>query len=216
MYVVTVKLNKKLSGYHIQVSTSFIPLLQYDTGDEVVCMKLSTLYENENVQYCTVVDFISHENLVEVSVDLMRILMISEGDLIQVEQVSCPNFPDIISIRAHNESFGNVSSIKERLENVISSMRILHLGDVLEIKCPDICEPFTVEKMVDKNGSPMDMSCVVNTEVKIDFLRTVESIKREEAEIDSETNGGYLLGGVCLSREEQIAKFEKLVKNKNQ
>jgi hypothetical protein len=215
-----VQLNASLERGLVNLPENFFRFLLENNHDfeEILCIKIAT--PSNLFDYCSVNEFTAEATHIQVSNYLMTKLQITSGSFVEFTMVSCPPVPDIIFIRAFNDSFARVKSIKQRLEQSLSLSRILQIGDEFELECEHNIEKFTIERMTDLDGVAMNLACAVDTEVKIDFLKSKETLQEELKESQNAEAPdmkdtaveifGNRLGGGFRTKEEQISKFESL------
>ena len=178
---------------------------QFDSG--ILCLKLTSAF---GTCYVCMNEFTSQEGTVDIGYEVNAFLNVIENDYIHVEtidHVTCK----MVKIQGHRESFGKCENIKEKLEELFTTVKIINKGMVLIVNGPSGPEPFTIVDLLDIDGSSIDFFLSINTDVKIDFLPTLEGIeneKREKERKELEARGfkgeGKKLGGKKFDRKEWL------------
>ena len=187
--------------HQVNLPQSFLNYLlgdgyQFDKG--ILCLKLTSLFGS---CYVCMNEFTTDEETINIGYEVNSLLNAIEGDYIHVE-VTEPSECEMVKIQGHRESFGKVKDIKEKLEELFTSIKIINKSIELFVDGLDGPEPFTIVDMLDKEGNTMEWFLSVDTDVKIDFLPTVESVEnerkqkeREELEARGFIGEGKRLGG---------------------
>ncbi|KAL1130020.1 hypothetical protein AAG570_012963 [Ranatra chinensis] len=85
------------------------------------------------VSHCGVLEFVADEDKVYLPHWMMRNLMLSEGDLLQIESVSLP-VATFSRFQPQSADFLDISNPKAVLENCLRNFACLTTGDVINIK----------------------------------------------------------------------------------
>ena len=159
-------------------------------------------------------EFTSEQETICIGYEVNSLLNTVEGDYIHIEIIQ-PVECEMVKIQGHQDSFGKVEDIKEKLEELFTSVKIINKGVEFMITGPDGPEPFTVTDILDKETNSVDWFLSVNTDVKIDFLPTIESIEKERKEREQREleergfigEGKRLGGSSTFNREEWLKRL---------
>lgn len=168
-------------SYQVNLPQSFLNYLlgegyQFDQG--ILCLKLTSMFGS---CYVCMNEFTSDQETINIGYEVNSLLNAVEGDYIHIETTDSTPC-EMVKIQGHRESFGEVEDIKEKLEELFTSIKIINKGVQLLVTGPSGPELFTIVDILDKEEKTMDWFLSVNTDVKIDFLPTIESIEKEKKE----------------------------------
>jgi len=129
--------------------------------------------------YCTVLEFISNdESIAYVPSNIMDKLSIVEGDIINLSLV-CTSIekPHRIIFQPLQSSFLRLNRYKEILENSLKNYAVLCKDDVININTEFCIEKLIVVQIL-YNQADMDVCCILNSNVEVDFVKAVnESVE---------------------------------------
>jgi len=167
--------------YLVDLPSSFLNHLledgyQFDQG--VLCLELSTKFGR---CYSCMRQFkgFDESSTLDISYHHNRHLNTIDGEYVHVRKVE-PVVPHLIRLQAHRESFATVINCKEQLEQLLLRVKIIHQGDVFTILSSQGEEPFTVSAILDEAEQQLEWGLVVEADVKVDFMQTLEAIEREQ------------------------------------
>lgn len=178
--------------------------------------------------YCCMNEFTRGVDTVDIPESLNQYLNLTDDiPFIHVSPVQIGT-PSSVVLQGHKDSIGNLTDIKERLEDLFADIKVLNKGMTLTVTGPDGQEQLDVVDIIGADGS-MIAGLVLNCDIEIDFLETRESIRRaeaaaareaaqkaEEARLEEARVQGQILGGTTynrpLTREERLAKIEAAMK----
>lgn len=152
---------------------------------ESMCLKISGSFGHV---YAGVLEFKGPDQGCSIDIGLVhnQFINLITGEYVHVETVSQPVLPlDTIVIQGHNDSFGDVKDVKEKLEILFSSIRVLNRCMSASIAIDTdtgTCTEFTVVKLLNREGEEMEWGITVDTEIRVDFVPTRETVEREEKE----------------------------------
>lgn len=208
----------------INLSSDILQKLIHDQRHDfkdILCVELRTPYhETVRSHFCWVKEFTASPGTVQISQYVADTLKVSTGGFICGKESILPPKPDMIKIRASNETFGDVEDIKSQFEKLLCGIKIIKKGMKLTVNGKNTKEETCfIEELLDENGFELDVATVNFGDVKVDFLQTKESQtkeKEEEAlqnELKSQIVLGTAIGGsVLISKEEKLAKIMNLLK----
>jgi len=199
--------------HQINLPKSFLNYLlenNYNFEEGILCLKLTSVFSS---CYVCMNEFTQDNDKVAISYSVNSLLNTVDNDYIHidiVEPVKC----DMVQIRGHRDSFGKIQNIKEKLEILFTRVKIINKGMVLMIDGLNGPESFTIVDLLDDATNTIDWFLSMDTEVKIDFLQTSESIEREKKEKERkelEARGyigeGKRLGGTNFDKEKWLKKL---------
>ena len=196
-------------GYQINLPKSFLNYLlenNYNFEEGILCLKLTSVFSS---CYVCMNEFTQDKDKVAIGYNVNSLLNTVDNDYIHIDIVQ-PSKCDMVQIRGHRDSFGKIQNIKEKLENLFIDIKIINKGMVLMIDN----ESFNIVDLLDDATNTIDWFLSMDTEVKIDFLKTSESIEREKKEKERkelEARGyigeGKRLGGTNFDKEKWLKKL---------
>jgi hypothetical protein len=188
---------------------------QFDQG--VLCLKITSGF---GCCYCGMTEFKAAEDgaavgTIDVGHEINQHLNLVTGEYVHVERIHS-QAPALIKIQGHRESFGKVFDLKEQLEKLLVQIKVLNTKTELTVNGPDGPESFTVVGMEDGDGREMDWGLTVETDVKVDFLKTREAEEDERKQrealeaLERRVGGGqgHRLGGRSIDRQAWLDRFQ--------
>jgi len=206
--------------YSVKLPHTFLNYLlengyQFDQG--VLCLKLTSGFGS---CYCGMTEFKSREsgNSIDIGYEINQYLNIITGEYVHVQRIDV-QIPHLIKIQGHRDSFGKIVNLKEQLESLLVSIKVLNSGTDLIAHGPDEPEPFTVIEIQDIEGQPLEWGITVDADVNVDFAPTKETVERERREEQEreereelERRGykgpGRKIGGQSICRQAWLDKLQ--------
>lgn len=148
---------------------------QFDQG--VLCLKITGVFGH---CYCGMTEFKPAilGCTVDISYEINRFLNLITGEYVHIERVE-PQIPHMIRVQGHRDSFSTVVDLKEQLEQLLVTVKVLTAGIVLTVNGSNGPESLTVTEILDAEGSKMEWGLTVETDIEVDFMKTKETIERE-------------------------------------
>lgn len=164
-----------------------------------LCLKVSSPF---NHVYTGILEFkgLDQECSIDIGLILNQYTNLITGDYVHVEVVDQPESPlDIIVIQGHYNSFGDVKDVKEKLENMLSSIRVLNKDMELMLDS-DPNYRFSVVKLLNDKGQETEWGITVGTELRVDFIptRETEELQKKEQEMRELEKRGFYGEGKCV------------------
>lgn len=149
----------------------------------ILCLRLTSVF---GVYYCAMKEFLSPgPDLVHIPMPINRMLNVVDDSYIRVERVD-PLIPHLIKIQGHYESFGKIHDIKEQLERLLVSIKMVNKGCTYSIIGEhDTPEQFTITDILFDDIS-VDWGVTVDADIKIDFEETLEGIRLKQEKEEQE------------------------------
>ena len=207
-------------NYQVNLPQSFLNYLlsegyQFDQG--VLCLKLTSMF---GCYFACMKEFTNEHENIEIGYEINSHLNLLDGDYLHIERC-LPEKVNMVKIQGHEDSFGQIVSIKEKLETLFTSVKIINKGSqfILNGEKP---ETFTVVDILTQENQSINWFLSIDTDVKIDFLPTLESIEKEKIKKEKERlerekkaleergfkGEGKKLGG-NLTRDEWLKNLDK-------
>lgn len=140
-------------------------IVNIENNNEVYIFKLTSI--NGKHTHCTVLEFISNdESIVYIPTRIMEQLDIHEGDQVNLSLIlnTAPKPQKIVFKPIHN-SFLQLNSHKEILENSLRNYSVVTNGDILIIDTQ-----YKLEQLIVSNVYPeTDYGCILNTNIEVEF-----------------------------------------------
>lgn len=209
--------------YSAKLPHSFLNYLlengyQFDQG--ILCLKLTSGFGS---CCCAMTEFKSRElgDSIDIGYEINQYLNIITGEYVHVQRID-RQIPHLIKIQGHRDSFGKISNLKEQLESLLVSIKILNVGTELITHSPDGPEACTVIEIYDTEGQPLNWATTIEADVNIDFAPTKETVEREERKRQEEQERkereelerrgyrghGHKLGGEVINRQAWLDRLQ--------
>jgi ubiquitin fusion degradation protein 1 len=122
----------------------------------------------DRVTHCGVLEFVAEEGRIYVPYWIMQQLLLEEGDLVVVKNVSLP-VGHYVKIQPQTANFLNISDPKAVLENSFRSFACLTKGDVIAIHYNrKLYELLVVET------KPGDAISIIEADIEVEFVAPVD------------------------------------------
>jgi len=196
---------------------------QFDQG--ILCLKLSSEFGS---CCCGMTEFKPRESgdSVDIGYEINQYLNIITGEYVHVQRIDAQT-PHLIKIQGHRDSFGKIVNLKEQMESLLVSIKVLNVGTDLIVHGPDGPEPFTVVDLQDIEGQSLTWGTTVEADINVDFVLTKESVEREERQRQEdqerkereelERRGykghGHKLGGEVVNRQAWLDRLQAQAHN---
>lgn len=167
--------------------------------------------------HCGVLEFTAEEGSIYIPFWMMQNLLITEGSLITVTNVSLPK-ANFVKLQPQHVDFLNITNPRAVLEHALRNFSCVTKGDV-------ICIPYNQKKYYFelKEVKPQDAACIIETDCNVDFdapvgykepVRKIKSgdenlkdgisgeKKEEEKEEDSKPKGIQIVDGKIMRPDE--------------
>ena len=185
---------------------------QHDFAGGILCLKITTMFDI--VYYCCMNEFTRDSSTIDIPEQVNSYLNLCDDTFINVSREKL-QVPQKVVLQGHREAFGTIVDIKEKLENLFSDIKILNKGCTYVIEG----EPFDVIQMC-TGDSDISAGLIVECELEIDFIRTIEGLERErerqreshrETHVAQPIDVGNQLGGRQLTKDEvRLARLARL------
>jgi hypothetical protein len=188
---------------------------QFDQG--VLCLKLTSVFGS---CCCGMTEFKPRElgDSVDIGYEINQYLNIITGEYVHVQRIDA-QIPHLIKIQGHRDSFGKITNLKEQMESLLVSIKVLNVDTDLIVYGPDGPEPFTVVELQDTEGHPLNWGTTVEADINVDFALTKETVEREEKQRQEEQEReelerrgykgpGRKLGGEIVNRQVWLDRLQ--------
>lgn len=177
--------------------------------------------EKGTLTHCGVLEFTAEEGSIYIPFWMMQNLLIMEGSLITVTNVSLPK-ANFVKLQPQHVDFLNITNPRAVLEHALRNFSCVTKGDV-------ICIPYNKKKYYFelKEVKPKDAACIIETDCNVDFDAPVgykepvrkinngneksegkinDEKKEEEAEEDTKPKGIQIVDGKIVRPDETPIK----------
>mgnify|MGYP002137257972 CR=1 FL=1 len=162
---------------------------QFDSG--ILCLELKTPYNTK--YYCCMNEFTPQSvGTINIPDHLNRYLNVVEETYIHVCKTTMMRASQVI-VQAHRNAFNDIDNLKEKLEVLFSNIKIINSNMALELEG----QPFDVITLSDMDMNGMSAGLIVEGELEIVFLQTLEGIEIEKEQME-------ILAEIELQRQRQL------------
>lgn len=124
---------------------------------------LFRLSAGERSTHCGVLEFTAEEGCVYIPFWMMQNLLIEEGTLLTVTNVSLPK-AEFVKLQPQSVDFLEISNPRAVLEHALRNFSCVTLGDVIQIPYNNKNYHFEL-----KDVKPQNAACIIETDVNLDF-----------------------------------------------
>lgn len=180
---------------------------RFDSG--ILCLELTTPYGSR--YYCCMNEFTRNSDTIDIPQHLNRYLNIVDDMYIHVERTVLAK-PFQIIVQGHREAFTNIDNLKEKLETLFSEIKIVNSNMVLDVEE----EIFDIITISDKDMNIMTAGLIVESELEIVFLQTLEAIEIEKEqrtilrEIEAQKEAAIALAQAAEEEKKRLEEIERL------
>ncbi len=156
-------------------------------------------------------EFTRDTETVDIPEHINRYLNIVDDTYIHIVKTNLDR-PFQVIVQGHRNAFSNIDNLKEKLETLFSEIKIINANMVLDLEG----EIFDVISICDKDMNVMTAGLIVESELEIVFLQTLEAIEIETEQRDILEEIALRHQADMQSRkvEEEKAKLQKATEDK--
>ncbi|KAI3780857.1 hypothetical protein L2E82_10850 [Cichorium intybus] len=159
---------------------SFIDKAHIENGDKIIMPpsaldRLASLHidypmlfelrnvSSERVSHCGVLEFIAEEGLIYMPYWMMQNLLLQEGDIVRVKNVTLPK-GTYVKLQPHTSDFLNISNPKAILETTLRNFSCLTIGDSIMVAYNN--KKYYINIIESK---PSNAITIIETDCEVDF-----------------------------------------------
>ncbi|KAI3515302.1 hypothetical protein L1887_14146 [Cichorium endivia] len=174
---------------------SFIDKAHIENGDKIIMPpsaldRLASLHidypmlfelrnvSSERVSHCGVLEFIAEEGLIYMPYWMMQNLLLQEGDIVRVKNVTLPK-GTYVKLQPHTSDFLNISNPKAILETTLRNFSCLTTGDSIMVAYNN--KKYYINIIESK---PSNAITIIETDCEVDFAPPLD-YKQPERPVSS-------------------------------
>ena len=151
---------------------------------------------NSKYTHCGVLEFIADEGSVYVPYWMMKMLGLSEGDVLTLSNVSLPK-GSYVKLQPHSTAFLDIANPRAVLERTLRNFSCLTTGDTVSIPYNDVVYDINVLET-----KPSAAVSVVETDVNVDFAAPLDYVEPTGAGVGSSAGVAEAKAGKAVAEPE--------------
>ncbi|KAL6526051.1 hypothetical protein OROHE_015575 [Orobanche hederae] len=184
---------------------SFIDKAQIENGDKVIMPpsaldRLASLHIDypmlfelrngaaERVSHCGVLEFIAEEGLIYMPYWMMENLLLQEGDIVRVKNVTLPKGTHV-KLQPHTKDFLDISNPKAILETTLRNFSCLTTGDSIMVAYNN--KKYYIDIVESK---PSNAISIIETDCEVDFAPPLDYKEPEKPALSTPTGKSPVQG----------------------
>ncbi|KAK9677785.1 hypothetical protein RND81_11G166800 [Saponaria officinalis] len=184
---------------------SFIEKPQIESGDKIIMppsaldrlaslhIDYPMLFELSNndanrVSHCGVLEFIAEEGLIYMPYWMMENMLLHEGDIVQVKNVTLPK-GKYVKLQPHTKDFLDISNPKAILETTLRNYSCLTTGDSIMVAYNN--KKYYIDIVETK---PSHAISIIETDCEVDFAPPLDYVEPEKPAISGSSKAAAQAG----------------------
>jgi ubiquitin fusion degradation protein 1 len=150
--------------------------------DYPMLFRLTSSTDNKST-HCGVLEFTAEEGTCYIPFWMMQNLLIEEGAVITVSNVSLPK-ASFVKLQPQSVDFLEISNPRAVLEHALRNFSVVTKGDIIQIPYNNKNYHFELKEV-----KPQDAACIIETDCNVDFDAPVGYVEPDYAANASASNG---------------------------